>query len=105
MGNLVKPPPHGWGFSLAHRKVGDIRIYHPTLICAVFAPGKKLSYDFIAIAYKPRPRLVFLGKSSALALLPVPPGDDLPAGGLYEPAFFSMLDNFIRIDRLALRIH
>ena len=29
MASMVKPPPHGWGFSLAHRKAGDIRIYPP----------------------------------------------------------------------------
>ena len=102
---MVKPPPPGRGFFSAHDKAEDIRIYPPALICAVFTPGKKSPLAYVAVAYKPRPRLVFLGKSPALALLPVPPGDDLPAGGLYEPAFFSVLDNLIHIDRLALRIH
>lgn len=76
----------------------------PALICAVFTPGKKLSYDFVPIAYKPCPRLVFLGKSPALALLPVPPGDGLAAGRLYLIPDFIVLDNAVIIDCLALAV-
>ena len=76
----------------------------PALICAVFTPGKKLSYDFVAIANKPCSCLVFLGKSPALALLPISAGDGLPAGRLNLIPYLVMFCDAVVIDRLSLPV-
>ena len=76
----------------------------PVVISSVFSLGKKSPFAYVSVPLQPRHGLMFPYKRSALALLPVPSGDDLPAGGLYEPAFFPVLDDLIHIDRLPVLV-
>ena len=76
----------------------------PADISSVFSLGKKLSSDDVPVPLQPCHGLMLPCEGSALALLPVPSGDDLPACGLYELAFFPVLDDLIHIDRLALLV-
>ena len=76
----------------------------PAVISSVFSLGKKSPSDYVSVPLQPCHGLMLPCEGSALALLPVPSGDDLPACGLYDPAFFPVLDDLIHIDRLALLV-
>lgn len=62
----------------------------------------------VAVPLQPCTSLMFLGEGPALALLPVPSGDDLPAGRQDDPADLPALLHGVVINdlsRLVLVLH
>lgn len=76
----------------------------PVSALVVFTHGKRLSANLISVTPQPCRRLVLLRESPALALLPVPPLQRLPAGCLYLIPHFPVLGDHVVIYRLPLLV-
>lgn len=76
----------------------------PASTVAVFTHGKRLSANLVPVAFHPCRRLMLLCEGPALALLPVPPLQRLPAGRLYLIPHLAVLGDYVVIHGLSMLI-